>query len=518
VSAEVLVVGLDAAEATLIESWGQAGLLPNLTALRQQGVRGALSNCLETLPGAIWPEITTGRSGGKVGRFYHPRQIHTGEAVARRLSADDVDARQYYWSAASDAGRRVAVVDLPQTVPTPGLNGVQVFEWGLHDRSFAIQSQPTELLEELSARHGDHPVKSCDRAHGGTEEGYRHLLHALLDGVSRKTALLLDVIGRGDWDLFACCYGELHCTGHQFWHFMDATHPLHEPDATDELQRALLSVYQRVDEGVGALIDAAGGRGPTVVVASHGMGPKVGGPQLLPEVLRRLGMGGPTDTRLWLSRVLPAGVKNIVRKPSKGDAAEKVLGAPGAPNGDLRSARKRAVVVRNNRCGGIRLNLVGREPYGSVQPGAEADALVDELRDELSALRDPASGASIVDRVDTAAEVFGPDHHPDLPDVIVVFRTDLGILSDCQSPRVGQVHQPPQSRALPRTGDHTPQSRIWAAGPGIEAGADLVGGDVLDVAPTVLRLLDVDPPDGLDGRTLDDVVGAGGVRRPGRGA
>ena len=39
----------------------------------------------------------------------------------------------------------------------------------------------------------------------------------------------------------------------------------------------------------------------------------------------------------------------------------------------------------NNRCAAIRLNVRGREPYGCVEPGAEADALVEELRGELLA-------------------------------------------------------------------------------------------------------------------------------------
>jgi arylsulfatase A-like enzyme len=39
-------------------------------------------------------------------------------------------------------------------------------------------------------------------------------------------------------------------------------------------------------------------------------------------------------------------------------------------------------------------------------------------------------------------------------------------------------------------------------GPGLDAGARLSGASTLDIAPTILRLLDVPVPEDLDGRPL----------------
>src|SRR5262249_32590894 len=99
----------------------------------------------------------------------------------------------------------------------------------------------------------------------------------------------------------------------------------------------------------------------------------------------------------------------------------------------LESPSTRAAALRNNRCGAIRLNLKGREPVGSVCPGYEAQSLMAELRKELFALKDPASGQPIVAEVITATEAFGPEHHSDVPDLMVVFRSDLGSLEACYS-------------------------------------------------------------------------------------
>ncbi len=57
---------------------------------------------------------------------------------------------------------------------------------------------------------------------------------------------------------------------------------------------------------------------------------------------------------------------------------------------------------------GLYVNLAGRERFGIVQPGAERDAVVQRLRAQLLALRDPKNGAAVVETIsDTGAS--GPD-------------------------------------------------------------------------------------------------------------
>lgn len=504
-SAHVLVIGLDAAEATLIERWASAGLLPTFARLSREGTVCRLKNSLETLPGAIWPELASGRSCGQVPLYYHPRQLHTGEARIRPVMEDEVNANEYYWNVASHAGKKVAALDIPQSVRNPDINGVQLFEWGLHDRNFHIATEPPEFLDELTQRYGVHPIKSCD-LHGETMEGYRHLLENLLEGVARKTELLLDVLNRESWDLFTCAYGETHCVGHQFWHFFDESYQRHDPSGAKEFKNAIFDVYQKADEGISKLIAAAGDNATVLVVTSHGMGPYTGGPNLLPEVLVRLGMGsGGSNKSAWVRRLqlavshMPRSIQPLLRKIAYTGVAKKVQSSAGCLLDPLESPKTRAVALRNNRCGAIRLNLRGREPNGCIEPGPEADRLTEEIRNELYALVHPKSGEKVIKTVVTATEAFGEHHHPDVPDLMVVFRTDLGILEECVSERVGHITAPLYHPNIPRSGDHTVESRLWIKGPGVPAGIQMNTGNVLDIAPTILRLLGIEPPGFIDG-------------------
>jgi predicted AlkP superfamily phosphohydrolase/phosphomutase len=503
VPARVLVVGLDAAETSLLERWGAEGVLPAFADLNRRGVSFSLANTIDTLPGGIWPELNSGRSCGKAGFYFAARQLHTGDADVRPVEPGEIDSRTY-WSAASAAGRRVAVLDMPLAIPTPGLNGVHVTEWGTHDRPFVVSSEPPGLLDELRIRHGDYPVWSPERAgtstraacdaHQSTTEDYEKLLDDLLTGIERKTGLLLEVLRSDSWDLFACAFGEPQCVGHQHWHLQD------NPAAPPRLQNAIRDVYGGIDTALAALVEAAGPDATTLVVASHGMSVPTGGLQLVPEVLVRLGMGSGHGVSANVRSRLPIGVRSVLRRVVPGRVRKTLQTAAGSLPRPLESSQTRAVALDGDRVSWIRLNLRGREPHGAIEPGAEAEALIEELRRELLALEDPESGERIVAAAGTAAEVFGPDHHPDIPDLMVSFRTDLGRIEACRSERVGVVRVPYRTPAQ-RSGAHpSDPSRLWMIGDGRPASTS--EGSVLDLAPTVLALLDVPLPSWLDGRPL----------------
>ncbi len=509
-TAKLIVIGLDAAEGSLIEKWATEGAMPHLASLMRTGATYAVGNPMETLPGAIWPELATGVSCKRTPHYYHPRQLHTGETTKRPIDGNDVNPETYFWTRASRGGARVAAIDMPQTLLAKNFNGVQLLEWGLHDRNFEIASDPPQLLETVRNRWGDHPVDVCD-THQRSPEGYRTLINGLKRGAAAKTELSLSVLESEAWDLFTCCFGETHCVGHQFWHFMDPSHPWHDPHAPAEFRNAVRDVYAAVDAGVGRLIAAAGPGAEVIVVASHGMGLYTGGPQLLPEALARLGLSSVESDK-------PAG--KVLRKLQKSnhpviaatrETVKRLLGKQtikslqtfsGSLHEPFESPRTRAADVPNNRCGAIRLNLKGREPLGAVAPGNEETDVTETIREALLELVHPQSGERVVDRILTAREAFGPDHHPDVPDMMIIFRDDLGVIDAARSDRLGLIEVPNFKPNLPRSGDHTVQSRFFIRSPRVTAGARLREGNVLDLTPTVLAMLGVPASADLDGEPL----------------
>jgi predicted AlkP superfamily phosphohydrolase/phosphomutase len=501
-----MFVGLDAVDPLLLERWTADGALPRLSSFIHGAASFGLANPLAVIGGGVWQDLGTGRSCGRAGIFFPARQLHTGETAPRQVALDEVDPRAF-WTAASDAGLRVAVVDIPHSVPPPDLNGIFVSEWGTHDRLFGARSVPAALLAELQERYGDYPLWTrpwpptttaiCD-AHDGSAEQYEQLLDDLLAGIEQKTSLLLDLLGREEWDLFACAFSEGQCSGHQLFHFLDGT----PPAGHERLAEGILRVYERLDSSFGALIDAAGREACTFVVGSHGFVEPTGGVQLIPDVLVRLGYGSEHRRAVEARSRLSPRARRLVRAVLPRRAVRSLQAHVGQGADPLRSPSTRAAALDGDRCSWIRLNLRGREPHGSVEPGAEADEILQDIRAELLRLEQPETGQRIVTQVQDAAEAFGQHHHPDVPDLIVSFRPDLGVLEACRSDRAGLVRIPYEPPAR-RTGAHPPvPSRLWIGGSGIPAPAPSGDGRAVDLAATILARLDVPRPDWIEGEPL----------------
>ncbi len=516
-TARLLFVGFDAAGAPLLERWAKAGDLPNLARLRREATSIALDSPMETLPGAIWSEIPQGRPCHVEGQFFHFGQAFPEEGKIRRLREDDIDPEHYLWADCSRAGLRCAVADLPFQAFVPDFNGVQIREWALHDLWLGPKSDPEPLFEELNARFGPIPMheQRCDNlVHSN---GRAALLEALMARARCKTEMLVHLLEREDWDLFYCVYSESHCAGHQFW-----PAPQWNWHGRTGLERgakdnwaALREVYRELDAGLGRLLDAAGPEAKVVVLASHGIGPYVGGPQLLPEFLIRLGLsaGPDTPTRRSLRRAIgilrqtPPGLKRLAYRLRRWPGLawlDRQAGTAGVGSDEkaLGSPVCKALTVANNRCGAIRLNLQGRDRHGIVPP-EEAGALMDFIERELLALTDPKSGRRLVLRVDRADDLFGSERSPMVPDLIVVFRSDLGNIEAFESPSIGRFRYRLHKSAYKRMGDHTPDSHAWIKAPGFPVGLEGARGNVLDLAPTILSLLDVPVPGDMTGTALD---------------
>lgn len=508
-AAKLLAIGFDALEATLVDRWADEGVLPNFAELRRRGVELALDNDVEMFPDTVWIDTQTGRRGAKLGWYWRPAQVHEGEGTLRHNTETDFDLTAV-WDHASAAGKRVAVFDIPYAQPRP-LNGVLVRELGTHGPAYGPGSFPEGLVEELEARHGVYPMPhrftSTSRGYTGcdSQDGSREALMPLPERIRTairiKEAMYRDLLAREDWDLFLGTFCEAHCAGHQLWHFFDERSPWHDPDAPPELANGFRDAYVQLDTSLGAVIDAAGEDATVLVFASHGMGPHIGGWQLLPEIMIRLGYGTAPAAVSSIRSRLPRPLREAIRAVLPGRVRASLKDSMGIAAQPFERRQTRAAAVMNGTNGAIRINLKGRDPHGSVEPGAEYDAICDELVQALGELRDRETGEPVVTAVVRTDDVFSAeDRHPNLPDVIVRFRDDRPVAS-VTSPRIGTVTEPARDREFPRSGDHTAVSRAWLVAPGLERSSGRAR--LVDLAPTMLSILGVEAPEELDGRAVE---------------
>lgn len=502
---------MDACDADLARRLADEGRMPHLAGLLERSAVVDSVGPRGVYVGAHWTSMFTGRiptnhayyCWAKIDReTYEWRDTTPRDTVGTRV-----------WNDLSAAGHRVGLIDVPHTFPEPGLDGVLVAEWGCHDRHFATQSSPAGLVEEISARVGPHPVGTV-RGPGGTPAfaacDYVHrrgsyrtpgedlaLLEDLKEGVRRKTAASLSLLDEGDWSWFFTVYGESHCVGHQFWHVHDPSHPRHDPALVDLLGDPIVTIYEMLDEGLGAHLERVGPDTTVYVHLTHGMGPHYDGTHMLDQILWRLDLArrgaAPVGRRTQLAATtvgrLPSRLRRRVGRGVAPFVRRRIRRAPPGPNPDLdaigRMGRTFYDVPNNSPAGGVRVNLLGRERHGRVAPGRELARVLDQLRTDLLDLVDVDTGEPAVREVVRTDDVFPRHEVDDFPDLLVEWNR-RSLLQRVWSPTTGTVVVPYDHW---RTGDHHERGLFLAAGPGIDPGRrdrPLVS---QDLAPTVAAAL-----------------------------
>ena len=159
-SAELLVVALDACDPGTVRAMADGGRLPTLGRLLGSWATSVVENPYGLFVGTVWTTFFTARDPTETN-FYCWEEIDP-QSYERRLTSP-LDLRGVpFWDRLSAAGRRVAVLDVPHSRAMTALNGIHVVEWGCHDRHFGFHTQPPELAGEIAGRFGFHPVLGVD--------------------------------------------------------------------------------------------------------------------------------------------------------------------------------------------------------------------------------------------------------------------------------------------------------------------------------------------------------------------
>jgi len=186
-----------------------------------------------------------------------------------------------------------------------------------------------------------------------------------------------------------CYFSHTDLAVHCLWNLIDPESPTYDAEAAVKYGDTIEKIYVGADGAVGKALDYVERHPDTllVVLSDHGMGP-----------FRRA-----VNLNTWLVRegylVLQEG---------------KTLGPNAMLFDSVDWSRTRAYAFG---FAGIFVNEAGRQKYGVVEPGADKDALVQEIREKLLALRD--GDHPVFKSVYRAEEVYSGACVKDAPDLVV---------------------------------------------------------------------------------------------------
>jgi len=527
-AARILVLAIDAANPMLLREWAKDGTLPTLHSLMSRGLVGNTRSIEGFYVGSTWPSFYTGVTPARHG-FHYLVQLKPGTYDFYRPATEGIVKYDPFWSHLSRAGRRVAVLDVPLTRIDPSLNGIQTVEWGGHDAVYGFHAMPPHVADTIQSRFGAYPANSsCDGVRRTAAE-YQAFVDGLIRGVRTKANLTRHFLTQGGWDFFMQVFTESHCVGHQCWHLHDVRHPAHNPSMAAAVGDPLRAVYSAIDTAIGDVIADAGDAAILVLVA-HGMSYWYGAQFLLRDILFRLGVARPptatadrlggfsmlSESARWLWRRLPASLRSRLA-PVRQRLASSAGSSETLPTmiADPRSSY--CFPVNNGLAiGGIRLNLVGREPQGILDSGGVAEAFCDQLTTDLLEIVDERTGNPLVRRVTRTASLYDGEHLNHLPDLLVEWNDEIptgstivadgsGAMVRVKSPKIGLVEGVNQ---YGRTGEHQSNGLFVAVGPNIKQSVLDREISILDFAPTFAKALAVDFPR-FDGRAIPELIEGG---------
>lgn len=502
---KLLLIGLDAADANLIERWTDDGTLPNLARIRRAGTWGRLSSAARYLTGSPWPTFYTGRPPSDHG-IYHDFQWRQERMEFAAPAMDWLPVRPFWRALEGDI--QAVVHDVPMTPGTEAFSGVEVTGWGSHDKLVPPDSYPPALLDEIRQRYGESPIRTDE--YGRASITHLRELHAELVSLTERSAKLAGWLLQRPWNLGIVVFGALHRGGHRFWDrsSVDGEVP---PALQPWYDNALRELYRAADRAVGELVNAAP-EASVFIFALHGMkvntarvdfldemlarvlhGPEA--TQAKPGLLRRLGEAMPLPLRRALTNAVPQALKNRIMTRWT--------------TGGMKWDQTQAFTLRADLNGYIRLNVRGREPAGVVAPD-EMDALCARIEAGLLTFRDASTGEPLIEEISRATDVFPAGDRMDrLPDLVVRWHAASGATHEAiASPTLGRIARSTPGR-IPngRSGNHAPEGFLIARGAGITAGEPLdPSADILDIAPTALRRLGARAGVPLAGKVLTQLV------------
>jgi predicted AlkP superfamily phosphohydrolase/phosphomutase len=460
----VLVIGLDCVPPDLVfEQWRLD--LPNLRHLMEHGVWGPLESCIPAITVPAWSVMMASKDPGTLG-FYGFR--NRGDYSYDRLvlaSADSVRTARV-WDLVSQAGKKVITIGVPQTYPPRAVNGIQVgcFLSPSVRNPARPYTYPASVMQEIEAEVGEYLV---DVPNFRTDDKDA-LLRQIYTMTEKRFRLVHKWLVAREWDFFMFVEMGTDRIHHGLWRYLDPTHPKYEYHPT--YSKSIYDYYRYIDGEIGRILQLIDGQTTVFVLSDHGAQRMEGG-ICVNEWLRREGyltVKAPPETLTPLSRCEIEWSKT------------RVWGDGGY-------------------YGRIFLNIAGREPAGIVRP-QEVEALCEELTAKLEALRDPA-GVNLGTRVFRPQAIYRACNGIP-PDLIVYFGNlfwrSVGSLGhhsiytfsndtgpdDCNHAQFGML------------------LRYDPANPQPAPGRRLEGLHLMDVAPTVLRHLDVAVPADMQGRVF----------------
>lgn len=435
---KVVVIGPDGTPLSLISSLIVEGELPNFARIFEEGSVRPMTSAMPAVSSVAWSCFMTGKNPGKHGIYGFLDR--KPNSYDTYIPNSNVMRSETLWEILSRHGKRVVVMNVPVTYPPRRVNGILVA--GFLSPRLEKATYPASVGEQLKSMGYRLDVDPWQ-----ARENKDKFLEDLYYTLDKRQEAMFHFMETEEWDFFMLQIMETDRLHHFLWE--------HWEKGDEKYAPAFLKLYHKIDGLLGRLYERLTEDTTLVVLSDHGF----------------CTMKKEVFINRWLQ---DNGWLNFTKDPP--DSLRDIHPDSKAYSMDP---------------GRIFVNLRGREPQGSVDAGREYEALRKELTDALSELREPESGEPMIERVYKREEIYSGECYPQAPDLVAM---------PCRGYDLkGSIKKAVLTEKGVINGAHTyNDAMIYIQGQDIKKQEVAI----VDVMPTILRLMDVPIPRDVDGSVL----------------
>ena len=293
------------------------------------------------------------------------------------------------------------------------------------------------------------------------------VLKRIYDMDSQRFTLLKHFFGEKQCDYIFTVIMGCDRMPHLFYRYFDEQHRRYDSDP--RYTNALHDYYVWIDKQIGEILGVLGGDGVLFVHSDH-------------SVQR---FDGRVNLNEWL---IQEGYMVLHEYPSGLTPLMK-----------LKVDWSKTKAWATGYTGQLYLNVKGRESQGIVDPDGY-DGLLDELADKMIKIPDE-KGKPLKTQIFKRKEIHSGPFAQYGPDLFIFFDECRWNISEMVGYGTGEVYSF-DTPLGPDDGAHGFYGYFCIAGPGVPAKDEYVGATLLDVAPTVLDVMDLEIPKEMEGKSL----------------
>lgn len=301
---------------------------------------------------------------------------------------------------------------------------------------------------------------------------------------------------------------------------MDSQHPAYNSKEAKKYENAILEYYQKVDGIIERILNKIDRHTIVIFMSDHGAG-AVFRYVYINHWLRKIGLlklrKEPRSRSLkrYLSRQLTRrDLVDMLEKTKLSKILLKIvpsafltkeyeillLGAHPTLS-DVDWAQTKAYSA--GWLGQIFINLRGREPSGIVKPGREYNELRKHLITKLYELEDSRNGEKIVDKVFEREKIYWGPYMSQAADLFFIMK-NMKYVTFRHGFEFGPELNSLTELAIVQSATHRMDGIFVVTGSHIKRGI-LERASIMDMAPTILHIMNVPIPSDMDGRVLKEI-------------